>query len=171
MGRPLNPPQNQMTRQLLTTLFLCSLITLLIGCSDEELPGQASVPENYPDPVEEWQEYRIGVLTDSTGWLRLADLIWLSDGENRFGTAPDAAIRFPEGSMPNNGGVFTKLNGTVQMEVLDGVEVTHHQNGETVQSMTIFDADSDDDRPICVTAPFAGLSTREATGWVFAYMI
>jgi len=122
---------------LISSIIL--LTTLLTACQPEK-PGQAAVPDNYPAPVEEWQEYRIGVLTDSTGWLRLVDLIWLDEGENSFGAGDDRDIRFPEGSMPSHAGYFNKDEETVTMKVADGVEITHE--GEPVQDFLLYDGEN-----------------------------
>jgi len=126
-------------RNLLILIILpCFLIA---GCAQDEF-GQAPLPDNYEESIAEWQEYRIGVLTDSTGWLRLADLIWLDEGENSFGSGSSQEIQFPEGTIPESAGTFTLSGGTVTMQVNPGVEITH--DGSPVEEMTIFDGD---DRP------------------------
>ncbi|MEZ5073100.1 MAG: hypothetical protein R2751_19680 [Bacteroidales bacterium] len=44
--------------------------------------------EAYRLLVEEWKEQRLERLKDKHGWLSLAGLYWLEEGENRFGSDP-----------------------------------------------------------------------------------
>lgn len=125
-------------KYILSTFLLLTFLTVA-GCSQNEL-GQAPVPDNYEQSIADWQEYRIGVLTDSTGWLRIKDLIWLDEGENSFGSGTDRDIQFHEGSIPDYAGTFTLNNGEVMMNVADGVEITYQ--GEPVGEMEIFDGEN-----------------------------
>lgn len=121
--------------------YLIAIITLLLtGCSNEFEPGPAPVPENYTEQINEWKEYRVSRLTEPTGWLRLADLIWLDEGENSFGSSPDMDIQFPEGSIPDQAGTFILTENRVEMIVNDGITITH--DGEPVSSMVIFDGEN-----------------------------
>lgn len=47
--------------------------------------------------VEAWREGRYTALRRDLGWLTLAGLDWLSDGENVLGSSPAADIRLPFG--------------------------------------------------------------------------
>jgi len=116
-------------------------ILLLNGCSSDEL-GPEPKPEDYNQSFQEWQEHRIDVLTDTTGWLRLVDLIWFNEGKNSFGSSPESDIRFPEGSIPENGGTFILQNGEVVMEVADGVEIYH--DGEQVDSLVMLEHENEE---------------------------
>lgn len=119
-------------RLITLSIAIVAFAYLLTGCSDNEL-GPEPLPENYEQSIEDWQEYRIGVLTDTTGWLRLVDLVWLEEGENSFGSGESRDVQFPEGSIENEAGSFTLENGEVSMSVADGVEIRH--NGEVVQNL------------------------------------
>jgi uncharacterized protein len=116
------------------------IILLVIGCSDDRNLGPTPVPENYTEQINDWKEYRISRLTEPTGWLRLADLIWLDEGENSFGSGSDMDIRFPGESMPEHAGTFILTENSVEMIVNDGVTITH--NGDPVSSMVIFDGEN-----------------------------
>jgi uncharacterized protein len=121
--------------------YSIAIITLIfISCSGEKDLGPAPVPENYTEQINEWKEYRVSRLTEPTGWLRLADLIWLDEGENSFGSGPDMDIRFPEGSIPDQSGIFIKTGNRVEMIVNDGVTITH--DGDRVNEMVIFDGEN-----------------------------
>lgn len=122
-------------------ILTLSLLTLIVLTSCQpDLPGQAAVPDDYPAPIEEWQEYRIGVLTEPTGWLRLVDLIWLEEGENSFGSGENRDIRFPEESIAGHAGYFIKEGLNVTMKTAPGVEVTH--DGEAVNDFLLYDGEN-----------------------------
>jgi hypothetical protein len=112
-----------------------SLVTILlisIGCSSQQL-GPMPLPDDYEENYNEWLDYRISVLTDTTGWLQLQDLLWFDEGVNTFGSGENVDIKFPDGSIPANAGSFILDNGSVTMIVNDGIEVRH--KGESVDTL------------------------------------
>src|SRR6056297_4296661 len=119
------------------SLFLIPLF--IISCGNEDL-GRAPLPENYEASISEWKEYRVGVLTGPTNWLRLHAIYWLSEGENTFGSAKENTITFPAGTIPEFAGVFTLTSNTVTMDVAEGVMITH--NNEPVTDFTLFDGEN-----------------------------
>ncbi|MEX1010712.1 MAG: DUF1684 domain-containing protein [Balneolaceae bacterium] len=106
--------------------------------------GPAPLPEGYEASVEEWKKYRVGVLTDSTGWLRLVDLIWLDEGVNTFGSGESVDIRFPEGTISDFAGRFILADSTVRMEVDESAEITW--KGDSVSNLTLIEGDHGDER-------------------------
>lgn len=122
----------------ISALALLSLI-LLIGCTESEL-GQAPVPDNYEETINEWKAYRIGVLKGPTDWLRLDGIYWLNEGENSFGSGSNQDLRFPEGSIPSHAGVAELNDGQVVMRVASGVVITHE--GEAINEMALFDGEN-----------------------------
>ena len=112
---------------------------LIISCDNDDL-GRAQLPDNYEESISEWKEYRVGVLTGPTNWLRLHAIYWLSEGDNTFGSAQENTITFPKGSIPDFAGVFTLTNSTVTMDVADDVLITHE--GEPVSDFTLFDGEN-----------------------------
>ncbi|NBC25949.1 MAG: DUF1684 domain-containing protein [Bacteroidetes bacterium] len=120
---------------------IVSLLLLIIlsaaACSHSEPEtGPAPVPENYEQELSSWQEDRIETLKEPTGWLRLAGMHILDEGENSFGSGSSRDVQFPDGTIPEYAGTFTLENGDVVMEAADGVDLIH--NGEPVHKMTIF---------------------------------
>ncbi|TVR15213.1 MAG: DUF1684 domain-containing protein [Balneolaceae bacterium] len=111
------------------TVNILLLLFFMGSCTKSEL-GQAPIPENYHDVVEAWRQDRIETLKQPIGWLRLAGMEWLEEGENSFGSGKVADIRFPGDILPDFAGTFVLENGVVTMNVADGVEITH--NGEPV---------------------------------------
>lgn len=77
----------------------------------------------YIESIEQWQHQRIERLKSKTGWLNLAGLFWLMEGENSFGSDASNDIIFPEKADPFCG-ILTLNNGKVYLEVEDGVHIT-----------------------------------------------
>ncbi|CAN5382524.1 DUF1684 domain-containing protein [soil metagenome] len=121
-----------------TILILIAVIITACANSEQE-PGPAPVTDNYEQEIQEWIDDRIETLKEPTGWLRLSGMYVLKEGENRFGSGNDQHIQFPEGTIPNHAGTFVLEDGIVDMNVVDGVEIT--SDGETVEQTTIFDGD------------------------------
>ncbi|MDH3744701.1 MAG: DUF1684 domain-containing protein [Acidobacteriota bacterium] len=81
-------------------LTTCLLISVLLGCQVpvDEVDGAEVLSPPEPDyiaEVEEWRSDREERLRRPDGWLSLAGLFWLEEGENRFGSAPDNDLVFP----------------------------------------------------------------------------
>lgn len=116
--------------------FFLIFFFVLTACSEPDL-GKAPLPDNYEESVNEWKEYRVGVLTGPTNWLRLHAIYWLNNGENTFGSSEDNDITFPEGTIPAVAGTFILRGDSVTMRVAEGVNITHE--GEPVSDFTLFD--------------------------------
>jgi uncharacterized protein (DUF1684 family) len=80
----------------------------------------------YKDEVEKWRKEREEGLKGDEGWLTVAGLYWLREGENRFGSGPLNDFVLPEGSAPAEVGVFDYRGGKVSVRINPGVEVTQH---------------------------------------------
>jgi len=119
-------------------LFITAVMITACGNSSQEL-GPAPVSDNYEQEVQQWIDDRIETLKEPTGWLRLAGMYILEEGENNFGSGGDQHIQFPEGTIPEHAGIFLLENGIVEMIVADGAEIT--SDGQTVEQMTIYDGD------------------------------
>lgn len=91
----------------------------------------ASDPD-YRAAIEKWRQEREARLTADDGWLTVAGLFWLQDGENRFGTDPLNDIVLPEGSGPAEIGVFEYRHGKTSVRIKEGVTVT--MNGKPVRT-------------------------------------
>lgn len=122
------------------SFFTIALILFLTGCEQSEL-GKATVPENYDQLIEGWKQNRVETLKAPTGWLRLAGMYILEDGENTFGSGEDMDLQFPKGKIDRYAGSFILDEGKVKMELRDGVEVTY--NGEQVSGdKVIYDGEN-----------------------------
>ena len=103
---------------LTASIFLITSFLLLPGCSKKE--EDKGNPE-YIASIKQWHKERIESLKKENGWLDLAGLFWLKDGENTFGTSPSNDIVFPKG--PDKIGTFILKDSTVSVKINPGVEV------------------------------------------------
>ena len=97
-------------------LFFLTTLILLNGCEKE------SENQEYINSIKQWHQKRIERLKSETGWLNLAGLYWLKEGENTFGSAGDNDIVFPE-SAPAHLGTFILNDGKVTVLVNPDVQV------------------------------------------------
>jgi uncharacterized protein (DUF1684 family) len=114
--------------------FLTTLIFFYSACTEKPTAS----PEHLKD-VEEWHKKRIARLYEETGWLNLAGLFWLDEGENKFGSAKDNNIIFPSG--PEHIGSLFLKDSVVTIKVNPGIEVLH--NGNPVTEIVMKDDYSD----------------------------
>jgi len=97
------------------------LFFLLIGCNSRAplIPDEAA----YVESITQWQEQRLERLRDKDGWLTLAGLFWLEEGENSFGSDPENDIVFP-GKADAFCGTLILEDSTVTLRVAEGVQIS-----------------------------------------------
>jgi uncharacterized protein (DUF1684 family) len=78
--------------------------------------------EAYRAEVRKWRAEREARLKADGGWLTLAGLFWLNEGENRFGTDPACDIVLPAGSALAEVGVFERRGEQVTVALRPGVD-------------------------------------------------
>lgn len=81
-----------------------------------------SIP--YEESVLAWRSRLERTLRAEEGWLALAGLIWLQEGENLLGSAPQCDGRLPEGAAPLRLGTLTLRDGEATLSLAPGVEGT-----------------------------------------------
>jgi uncharacterized protein (DUF1684 family) len=122
---------------MIKNLFPLTLISLLIlpGCKQPEplIADEAA----YAKSIEQWQAQRIERLKGKTGWLNLAGLLWLEEGENNFGSDPSNQIVFPE-KADRFCGTLILEEGRVTLQVRDGVPIT---TGDTLVNRMVLKND------------------------------
>jgi uncharacterized protein len=89
----------------------------------------------YRAGIEKWRQQREARLKAEDGWLAVAGLFWLQEGENRFGSGPDNAIVLPAGAAPALAGTFELRQGRVRVRVEPGVTLT--AAGQPVTAMAL----------------------------------
>src|SRR6516164_2969456 len=71
---------------------------------------QAS-PTSYQQEIEQWRHRYEAALRADGGWLTLAGLFWLREGENTVGTGGKNSFVLPKGSAPILAGIFEFRDG------------------------------------------------------------
>lgn len=110
--------------------ILISSIVFVGSCRRTTTPTKTFNESTYKQDLQTWQSDRLASLTKEDGWLTLAGLFWLHEGENKFGSAPNNAVSLPKDKAPLVAGSFGLENGHVRLEMRQGVEIT--ADGKTV---------------------------------------
>jgi uncharacterized protein len=114
--------------------WMAALFLLLAGL------GVVQAAEPYAREIETWRAEREARLKADDGWLTVAGLFWLRDGENTIGTSDTDRITLPAGA-PSRFGVIQFQGGKVRLTVENGVDAL--VNGKQVRSAELrSDADT-----------------------------
>ncbi len=97
---------------LLTILFLL----MAFACTTKVKPVVKDPILSIPAALKQWQINRIQAITGPDGWMSLAGLYWLKEGENAFGSSSANQVVFPENA-PSNIGTFELKDGRVRMRI------------------------------------------------------
>jgi uncharacterized protein (DUF1684 family) len=126
-------------------LFSAAVVLLACAVASPGAPAQDAAAA-YKASVEEWRHGYEASLESDDGWLSVAGLFWLHDGQNRFGTDPLNDIVLPEGSAPADVGYFDFEKGDshdakIVVHVNPGVTIV--MNNQPVQEAEIRPDSSD----------------------------
>ncbi len=110
-----------MKRVKIFVLLTVDCITLLQGCNSSP-PRQKASPK-YLNEIQSWHRKRLENLKSPTGWLNLAGLFWLKEGENTVGADSTNAIIFPKGKAPDFIGSFFLQDSIVRFQARPGIDV------------------------------------------------
>lgn len=116
----------------------------LVGCSaerEEEAAVETFDRAEWEAGVDQWHARRIERLRAPDGWLSLVALEWIEEGENRIGSAIDAAVHLPEPAPPELG-VMTLAGGVVTLVPAAGIAVS--VDGVPLTGPTELGTDADD---------------------------
>lgn len=97
---------------------LLPLLLLCLACLPANAPAQA-----YEQEIISWRKARLERLVGEDGWVTLAGLFWLTEGENSFGKAPQNKLIANYADLPDQIGVFIVRNGTVTFKAHPGTTV------------------------------------------------
>ncbi|MDQ2947557.1 MAG: DUF1684 domain-containing protein [Acidobacteriota bacterium] len=75
----------------------------------------------FDQEIKDWRLARESKLKADDGWLTVAGLFWLHEGENTAGSDPSSSIALPRG--PAHLGVFEDRGGRVTFHAAPGVDV------------------------------------------------
>jgi uncharacterized protein (DUF1684 family) len=98
-----------MRERLRITLFTLSLVAVILG-TVSFAPAIAETGQDYAGTIAKWRAEREARLKADNGWLTVAGLHWLKEGDNAVGSDQGIAISLPA-SAPKNVGVITVKNG------------------------------------------------------------
>jgi uncharacterized protein (DUF1684 family) len=120
--------------------ILCAITALLVVLALQAGAGAVTAAAD-TDPqaeralIDEWRAQRVAALTGDDGWLTLAGLFWLKDGDNSFGRAADNALVLDNPTLAEHCGTFTVSRHTVRFTAADASGVTH--DGQRVSSLEL----------------------------------
>jgi hypothetical protein len=89
----------------------------------------------YRGQIEKWRQQRNESLKAENGWLTVAGLFWLKEGESTLGTGPGNSFVLPPGSAPEKVGTFDFHDGRTNFQAAPGVAVT--VNGKPAANATL----------------------------------
>src|SRR5690606_2065637 len=114
-----------MTTTRIKIALLIPIMALSACRSETEKENSTqNVDASHVDNTLAWQTKRTASLKADDGWLNLAGLYWLKEGENRVGSAESNSVRFPEGKADAQLGTFTLKDGTLQFIAEKGQQIT-----------------------------------------------
>jgi uncharacterized protein (DUF1684 family) len=105
--------------------------TARVAMAQDSARNSAAADASYRAAVEKWRQGYEASLKADNGWLTVAGLYWLHDGDNRFGTDPLNDIVLPEGSAPPDVGSFEFHDGKTIVHLHAGVALLF--NGKPAQ--------------------------------------
>jgi len=105
------------------------------------LAGSLSADAAYRAGVEKWRAAYEASLKSDDGWLTIAGLFWLHEGENKFGSDPLNDIVLNEAGVPAEVGSFDMHGGKIVVRINPGVQIK--LKGKAVESAAVL-PDSDD---------------------------
>ena len=108
----------------LSSLIAAVMLSNLFIHSCQRSANVVEDEEEYLKSIREWQQGRLERLKSPTGWLNLAGLYWLEEGENRFGSDTANDLVFPEKAPPFCGSILVD-GQRLMLQVNEGVEITH----------------------------------------------
>lgn len=106
------------------TIAVLVLAFSWIATGNAETTTLGSCKQAYEQCLDRWKIDRLAFLKSEAGYLNLAGLYWLNEGQNTFGSNADNDIVFPATAEPSIG-TFDLRDGEVQLSVSPGVDVRH----------------------------------------------
>ncbi|MCP4202323.1 MAG: DUF1684 domain-containing protein [bacterium] len=118
------------------------------GCSGGAETTAVEPVSDHRSLIESWREERDQSLRKPDGWLTLAGLYWLEEGDNAFGSGEGNAAVFPDGLIDEYTGVLVRDGREV--ELLPGAGVALTIGGSPVSGATALSLDTSEGGPTIV---------------------
>ena len=103
---------------MIRKILILFTTVILVNCSQENDAEKGS--EEYIRSINEWSSAREERLTRENGWLNLAGLFWLEEGNNKFGSDKSNDIVFPE-EAPDFIGSFILEDSTITVMINEDI--------------------------------------------------
>ncbi len=112
--------------------FVLALLTgfTLISAGGCAKSSEAPVGNSYAKEIKEFRDLRLQRLKARDGWLSLAGLFWLEEGENTFGGSEEADFVLEKKNLPPVIGTFILGDASLRFKAAEGVSVTVEGGGE-----------------------------------------
>ncbi|HEV7680592.1 MAG TPA: DUF1684 domain-containing protein [Pyrinomonadaceae bacterium] len=133
------------SRFISLSCFVFLTFVVFVTACHKPAPSATTVDRaSYENDIRKWQSERLASLTKDDGWLTLAGLYWLNEGENKFGSDPKNAVVLPKDKAPGVAGSLWLEKGHVRLVTLPRVEIT--ADGKSATTLDLKD-DNDDNGP------------------------
>ena len=129
------------TFKLATLSFLVSML-FISACARNPSKSQID-PNAYAQELSQWQQKRWADLKGDSGWLTLVGLLWLKEGENKFGS--DRANDIVISKLAAHAGSLSLAKGAVK---IDTTQPGFTVDGKPIKSLEL--KTDDDDKPTIV---------------------
>lgn len=113
-------------------LMLLAILILARACN-KTAPVIQDEPA-YIESIGQWQHDRLEGLKAKDGWLNLAGIFWLKEGEQSFGSDPSNDIVFPDKAAAFIG-ILRLIDDSVHIQVNDDVEL--YYKNERIQELAL----------------------------------
>ncbi|HXZ59879.1 MAG TPA: DUF1684 domain-containing protein [Steroidobacteraceae bacterium] len=119
-------------RSALAALALAACAWPVSGAPDN---ARAAALAREQATIAAWRSERLESLTSDNGWLTLAGLFWLKEGENTFGRAPANALVLDHGALAEAAGSFVLSAQQVRFLARPDSHITH--DGQPVTAIDL----------------------------------
>ena len=109
---------NSLAKMRVRTVCHWCCLSLALWLNAAESSGRA-----YRQELQKWRDGYTDSLKAENGWVALAGLFWLKDGDNSFGAASTNSIVLPPGSAPDAAGSFVFHQGDTRLVVNAGAPI------------------------------------------------
>jgi uncharacterized protein (DUF1684 family) len=98
------------------------MFLLLVAMAFGAMKWNVSADSAYRKEIEQWRQDRAKSVGSPDGWLAVAGLFWLEQGENRIGTDDKDAVVLPK-RLPKHIGTLVLKGDEVKAVAVDGVKL------------------------------------------------
>jgi uncharacterized protein (DUF1684 family) len=117
----------------ISLLGVLGLAVISLSCTDAKAPLD---PVEYEADLQQWRTERLESLRGPDGYLNLAGLFWLEEGQLSIGSAEDNDIVFPSSAAARIGTLRVSAEGVV-LEVAEDVDV--FSEGSAIDKLSLAD--------------------------------